>query len=264
MNELQRQQLEMYLAELRLYVDAKLAVEHPYFADKPYPLGRCKEIRNAMHQMLQQQLNVSPLPEPLKVLRSNKTINCELKPVWGSLRDEYFQNALTWRDWYIDTANDTVNPNKPRVEILKLQQSGFSAITSFEQFCLIARKYWQVSIYKNDIYPALAPFLPLLCVNEKGACWLGAANDDMIALARHSQFTLSERILTKLPSIPSTLKQRWYAHYSYLKNPLLEQHSLDPEEFCQRYRNEQKDQDLYFRDEVVKSYLHLAQGVNSF
>ncbi|KZW98317.1 hypothetical protein JL49_24040 [Pseudoalteromonas luteoviolacea] len=256
--------LEQYLAELRLIVDLRLAAQYPYFSDKPYPLGRCKEIRNTMLELLQERLAMPIMPEPLQVLANEVSLGHTLKPAWGSLRDEYFQNAILLGDWYLDTANDTVNPNKPRVEILKLQQSGFSAIVSFEQFCVIARKYWQVNIYKNDIYPALAPFLPLLCVNGKGACWLAAANDDMIALARHSQFTLSERILTKLPSTPSTLKQRWYAHYSDLKNPLLGHHSLDPVEFCQHYRNEHRDQDLHFRDKVVKSYLHLAQGVNSF
>ncbi|OCQ20535.1 hypothetical protein A7985_16000 [Pseudoalteromonas luteoviolacea] len=264
MEEYQKVMLEKYLAELRLLVDPHLIAKYPSFAEKPYPLGRCKEIRNAILELLLERLAIPIIPKPLQVLERKIRLGHTLKPVWGSLRDEYFQNAILIDDWYIDAANDTVNPNKPRVEILKLQQSGFSAITSFEQFCLIARKYWQVSIYKNDVYPAIAPFLPLLCVNEKGACWLGAANDDMIALARCSQFTLSERILTKLSSTPSAIKQQWYAHYANLNNPLLEQHSLDPVEFCQRYRNEQKDQDLSFRDDVVKSYLRLAQGVSSF
>ncbi|TQF69730.1 hypothetical protein [Pseudoalteromonas luteoviolacea] len=262
MNDKQRQQLEIYLAELRLQIDAKLAQEYPFFSDKPYPLGRCKEIRNTIFQILQKKLSAPKLDAPLIALQSNSAANCELKPVWGSLRDEYFQNALLWGDWYIDAANDTVNPNKPRVEITQLVNSGFGPITSFEQFCLIARKYWQVTIYKNDVYPALAPFLPLLCVNEKGACWLAAANDDMISLARQSQFTLSERIIKELANPPERVRLCWYQTYSEVSNPLLKRTDLNPIEFCQRYRCEKKYQNLHFRDEIVKAYLHLAHGVS--
>ncbi|MCF2859099.1 hypothetical protein L1286_16560 [Pseudoalteromonas sp. SMS1] len=262
MDETQRQQLEVYLAELRLHIDAKLAVEYPVFADKPYPLGRCKEIRNAIYQVLQQQLSEKTLAPPLTPLKLSTNSNHVLKPVWGSLRDEYFQNALLWGEWYIDAANDTVNPNKPRVEIVKLASSGFHTITSFEQFCRIATEYWQVTIYRNDIYPALAPFLPLLCINEKGACWLAAANDDMISLARTSQFILSERILSSLPPSPNHVKRRWLHTYGSVNHPLLTHTSADPITCCQTYRREQKDQDLHFRDEIVKAYLHLAQGVS--
>ncbi len=34
------------LAHLRLIADLKLAPTIPYFAEKPYPIGRCREIRD--------------------------------------------------------------------------------------------------------------------------------------------------------------------------------------------------------------------------
>ncbi|ESP93077.1 hypothetical protein [Pseudoalteromonas luteoviolacea] len=262
MEEEQKITLEQYLAELRLIVDLRLTTQYPYFSEKPYPLGRCKEIRNAMLELLQTRLAMPTLPAPLQILKNELNLGQTLKPAWGSLRDEYFQNAILLGDWYIDTANDTVNPNKPRVEIVKLEQSGFSAITSFEQFCLIARKYWQVTIYKNDIYPALAPYLPLVCVNNLGASWLAAANDDMIALARKSCFVLSERILNELPSTPTPIKQHWYRRYSDHTDYLLKDTAYSAAEFCQRYREQHKEHDLLFRDEVVKAYLLVAQGAS--
>ncbi|MBQ4839207.1 hypothetical protein [Pseudoalteromonas luteoviolacea] len=261
MEENQKIALEQYLAELRLIVDLRLTAQYPYFSDKPYPLGRCKEIRNAMLELLQSRLAMPSLSAPLQILKNELNLGQTLKPAWGSLRDEYFQNAILLGDWYIDTANDTVNPNKPRVEIVKLEHSGFSAISSFEQFCLIARKYWQVTIYKNDIYPALAPYIPLVCVNSLGTSWLAAANDDMIALARKSCFVLSERILNELPSTPISLKQHWYQRYSDKTAHLLSDTAHSAAEFCQLYRERHKESDLLFRDEVVKAYLLVAQGV---
>ncbi|KZN54068.1 hypothetical protein [Pseudoalteromonas luteoviolacea] len=262
MEKYQKVILEKYLAELRLLVDPQLIAKYPYFADKPYPLGRCKEIRNAILELLLERLAMPIIPKPLQLLERKISLGYTLKPVWGSLRDEYFQNAILIDDWYIDAANDTVNPNKPRVEIVKLAESGFSAISSFEQFCTIAQKYWQVTLYQNDLFPALAPFLPLVCVNQQGACWLGAANDDMISLARESEFRLSERILSTLPNTPQHIKTAWYTQYGHLTDHLLQRTEVEPKTFCQSYRTQHKDSDLLFRDAVVKAYLQLAKGVN--
>lgn len=262
MNEQQRQQLESHLAHLRLEIDPVLVKQYPSFAGKPYPLGRCKEIRNAILDKLHMQLAQEKIPEAIKPLAAKLSGGQALKPIWGSLRDEYFQNAILIDDWYIDAANDTVNPNKPRVEVVKLEKSGFSPISSFEQFCAIAQQYWQVTLYKNDVFPALAPFLPLVCVNQQGACWLGAANDDMISLARTSEFTLSERVLATLPSTPNHIKTAWYTHYNHLPEHLLQQTQVDPVTYCQSYRIQHKYSDLLFRDEIVKAYLQLAKGVS--
>ncbi|MCF6438346.1 hypothetical protein L1077_02735 [Pseudoalteromonas luteoviolacea] len=262
MNEQQRQQLESHLAHLRLEIDPILAKQYPSFAGKAYPLGRCKEIRNAILDKLHMQLAQEKIPEAIKPLAAKLSGGQALKPVWGTLRDEYFQNAILIDDWYIDAANDTVNPNKPRVEVVKLAKSGFSTISSFEQFCAIAQNYWQVTLYQNDLFPALAPFLPLVCVNQQGACWLGAANDDMISLARKSEFRLSERIISTLPNTPQHIKTAWYTQYGHLTDHLLQRTEVNPKTFCQSYRAQHKDSDLLFRDAVVKAYLQLAKGVS--
>ncbi|MBU2024391.1 MAG: hypothetical protein KJ609_18685, partial [Gammaproteobacteria bacterium] len=136
------------LANLRLLADLDLVPRYPHFGDKTYPLGRCKEIRDAVFVLLQEKLPQSTDPG-LVLIRDMLSKGTVLKKVWGSLRDEYFQNAMVLGDWYLDVSNDTVNPNKPRVEVLPLIESQFYNIASFEQFVKIARSYWNVEVYRN-------------------------------------------------------------------------------------------------------------------
>ncbi|PCK32034.1 hypothetical protein [Pseudoalteromonas piscicida] len=252
--------LAFELANLRLKADLTLAPKYPYFSDKPYPLGRCLEIRDEMFKLVTAELKQNS--ECLSVLKKYMMAeNAELKKVWGSLRDEYFQNAIFVGEWYIDTANDTVNANKPRVEIKPIAQSGFSAITSFEQFVNIAESYWQVEVYKNTAFPAISPYLPLICVDAKGATWLAAANDDMIKVATSSEFQLSEQILKQLPEPDASIVSRWRKTLETIKSPdeiLLQ--TGNPEGFCQLYRNAQKAGDMAFRDRVVRAYMSLPKG----
>lgn len=252
--------LEKALAYLRLKADLALAPELPHFAGKPYPLGRCNEIRNKVFDLwceaLQQQDEMAFQP-----IREFLQQGGSLTKVWGSLRDEYFQNAIQVGDWYVDVANDTVNPNKPRVEICQMETSGFGPITSFEQFVAIARTYWEVEIYRNDVVPALAPFLPLLCVNSQGASWLAAANDDMLALATQSGFALSERVLQEMPPVSESLMSRWRQKLSQLasESPFYER-QYDAQVYCQRYRKAGKHDSVVFRDQAVRAYMPLANG----
>ncbi|WP_125557971.1 hypothetical protein [Pseudoalteromonas rubra] len=255
--------LEVYLAHLRLNIDPALAQKYPTFAGKPYPLGRCKEVRNAIHDALKVALAKPQVDVALQPLKALLDSGLTLEPVWGSLRDEYFQNALVVGPWYIDAANDTVNPNKPRAEIRLLAESGFGAITSFEQFVKIARSYWEVDIYRNDIFPALAPFIPLVCVNKAGVSWFAAANDDMILVAQDSAFELVEQVLPSLPSPPDELTEKWHraALRVDMPSPLLKTQARDATAMCRHYRNEGKHQDIGFRDEVVLAYLSLPVNV---
>lgn len=110
------------------------------FVGKTYPLGRCKEIRVAVFTLLRKKVQ-RPAEPGLRFIKDRLASGDTLKKVWGSLRDDYFQNAIVLGEWYINVSNDTVNPNKPRVEVLPLTKSGFSAITSFEQFVEVAKPY---------------------------------------------------------------------------------------------------------------------------
>jgi hypothetical protein len=248
------------LASLRLIVDLTLAPKIPYFANKPYPIGRCREIRDEMFALLQAQLPHTDKPG-LNLLKERINQGTDLKKAWGSLRDEYFQNALILGLWYIDVANDTVNANKPRVEILPLATSKFTTIESFTQFIKIARPYWQVKVYKNNVCPALAPYMPLLCVGTNGASWLAAANDDMLNVAINSNFEESKRILNTLPSPPSSIAKRWKETLLQFPAEGYLTHEGDPIEYCRLYSHSTTKPNITQRDAAVIAYSSLPKTV---
>lgn len=249
------------LAALRLIVDLELAPRYPHFNGKPYPLGRCKEIRDAVFSLLQKKLPQATEPG-LGFIRDRLAAGDTLTKVWGSLRDEYFQNAILIGGWYIDVSNDTVNPNKPRVELISLAESGFSAVSSFEQFVKIAEPYWLVTVYRNDICPALAPFMPLVFVSDNGSCWLGEANDEMLAVAINSQFSASERILSTLASPPEDVIEGWKAVLLRVKHNVFLHGQGNALDYCKEYREGQRYKGSDFRDSAVMAFLSLPKGIS--
>ncbi|MDO6525567.1 hypothetical protein Q4519_07710 [Motilimonas sp. 1_MG-2023] len=262
-NELTQEQLNLLcqdLAQVRLIADLNLAPQFPFFAEKPYPIGRCREIRDEVFRLLQQEIFTTTKPR-LSLLREHINQGVDLKKAWGSLRDEYFQNAFILGKWYIDVANDTVNPSKPRVEILPLASSQFTAIKSFSQFAKIARSYWQVELYRNTVCPALAPYMPLLCVGKNGASWLAAANDDMINVAINSRFEESKVTLIEMPNPPAHIAKRWQQVLSpHSSNPFLVNQG-DPVKYCEQYVSKGHHTDVAKRDAAVIAYSSLPKTV---
>lgn len=258
LTEQQHTELTEYLAHLRIKADIDLIKDYPHFSGKPYPLGRCKEIRNAVFELLNKELASNP-HHALSPLITKLQAGHEIKQVWGSLRDEYFQNAMIVDDLYIDVANDTVNPNKPRVEITAAAKSGFSAITSFEQFCTIAKRYWQVTLYRNDVFPALAPYFPIVCIGENNSCWFAAATNEMLELTMNSGFNESKHILSVLPSCPEHVIKKWRALTVCDTEPLLQKTGL-PEQFIEQYKNKAKD--LQQRDSIVTGFFKLPAAMS--
>ena len=249
------------LAQLRLTVDLELVPKYPYIGSKIYPLGRCREIRDAVFALLEKKLPTATEPG-LVLLRDRLAQGDKLRKVWGALRGVYFQNAIAIGDWYLDVSNDTVNPNKPRIEVLPLAQSGLAHITSFEQFVPVARSYWEVTVYRNEVCPALAPYLPLLFISKSGMCWIGDASDDMLAVATNSQFVACESILATLPPPPPEASARWREALSAVQqNDFLHQQG-DALRFCELYRNKGYHQDSRIRDSAVMAYLTLPKGVS--
>ncbi|TYL48321.1 hypothetical protein [Marinomonas sp. IMCC 4694] len=249
------------LAHLRLLADIELIPKFPFFIEgKPYPLGRCKEIRDAVFVLLQERLK-QPATPGLILLHEALSKGGTLTKAWGSLRDQYFQNALLLEGWYLDVSNDTVNPNKPRIEVLPLAQSGFSRIVNFEQFVQIARLYWHVDVYRNDICPALAPFLPLIYVRKNGVSWMGEASDDMLSVATSSAFSHSECILSELSSPPHVIKNNWQYALSKIDHNVMLHAQGCPVEYCQQFRTEQRHLQTAFRNEIVQAFLALPKSV---
>lgn len=261
--DIQKQQLSALigaLTQLRLQADKTLAPRYPEFAGHPYPIGRCKEIRDQVFSSLKVSNTYLNYPI-LNLLKASNQKYPSLIKVWGALRNQYFQNAMILDQWYIDVANDTVDPNKPKVEISQLSFAEFKPITSFEQFAQIAQPYWQVELFRNDICPALAPYLPIICVAKNQISWLSAANNDMLNVATQSHFRASERILKTLPNLPIAIANKWWNITNRYSNVPQLTSQGQPEQYCLQYREEEKHLSASFRDKIILAYHMLPKGI---
>jgi hypothetical protein len=246
-----------WLQGLRRSLDPALKAQFPEFAGKPYPLGRCKEIRNTAAAHLRTALQTPPAPGDhpgLQTLRQFLSHEGRISLIWGDLRGQYFQNAMQFGSLYVDVANDTVVATKPQVEILPMAESGYSPITDYEHFCRIARVYWQAECYANTVFPALAPYLPLVCVNGAGAAWLAAAFDEMIEATRASGFRLSEQILASLPAPDAEAATKLRQQHPAQGNPFLDEVGC-PLACCRQYREQGLHETVEHRAKAVLAYL---------
>ncbi|EWH09363.1 hypothetical protein DS2_13234 [Catenovulum agarivorans DS-2] len=248
-----------YLAFARIKADLELVPKYPYFSGKPFPLGRCCEIRDAVYQLIISDIKSNHSHEGLSLLINYMKQGHSLNKIWGGLRNAYFQNAFQIGDYYLDVSNDTVNPNKPRIEILPMAESGFAEITDFETFVDIGQRYWQVQMYKNSVCASLAPYMPILCVEPNGQSWL-AVNDYTIAFSRQSQFEKAKQILQKLPEPSQSIKSRWQALLTQNSNRYLN-NQLSPEAYCNKYKADGLDKDENFRNDIVKAFISLKKIV---
>ncbi|MEQ8335401.1 hypothetical protein [Nisaea sp.] len=195
-----------YLGQLRREVDAVLAPRFPEFGGKPYPLGRCRELRDAVYDRLVADIHQPRCATSLALLSFIRAGGIGRK-IWGVLRDSYFQNAMQFGIFYVDVANDTVNPAKPPIEILSLGKSGMVPVADFFHFARIAESYWNSDTYANTAFPGLAAFFPMICVSRiGGGISLAPGSDQMIALTRSRGFQPSLAFLKSAPAPPPSVQ----------------------------------------------------------
>lgn len=195
-----------YLGRLRREVDAVLAPQFPEFSGKPYPLGRCREIRDAVYDRLVADIHQPRCATSLALLSFIRDGGIGRK-IWGVLRENYFQNAMQFGTFYVDVANDTVNPTKPQIEILPLNKSGMVPVSDFFHFARIARSYWDCDTYANTEFPGIAAFFPIICVNRVGGgISLAPKSDQTIAMTRLRAFRPSLDYLKAAPIPPETVR----------------------------------------------------------
>lgn len=200
-------ELEAALLAVRHQIDDELQPLQPVKLGKSYPLGQCLEIAKAVQKQLRVVAENS-LPTyvatGLRALRAFQRAGGEFRQVWGDLRGQYFQNAFQVGTLYIDVANDTVTPTKPKVEILPFDQANFIPVRDYAHFAKIARSYWQHQIYPNHVLPALAPHCPLIHVTATGQVELHEATQYVLAMTRSHGFAPSEVALREAP-MPATV-----------------------------------------------------------
>ncbi len=155
--------LERLMLDLRLGVDRDVQAGTLAFPQRrhPFPKGYCREITDAVLGRLERRIAVPDGPA-LAALAAFRAEGGPIVPIWGALRERYFQNALQFGDLYVDVANDTVDVTKPKVEILPLDRSGLQTVSDIAHFARIARLYWGGEVWANTLFPRLAPVLPIV------------------------------------------------------------------------------------------------------
>lgn len=202
--------LEVFFLAVRRQLDPELERLQPVKLGKPYPLGQCLEIAQAVEKRLRTVAEAALPAEAAQGLRAFKAFlraGGSLRQVWGDLRGQYFQNAFQLGSLYVDVSNDTVVPTKPKVEVLPFAAANFIPIRSFAQFRQIATSYWEDQIYPNHVLPELAPHCPLIHVSKTGSIRLHDATQYMLAMTRSEAFEPSEAVLREAP-MPQAVFER--------------------------------------------------------
>ena len=189
------------LLTLRLRADEQLASRYPVFAGKPYPLGRCLPIRDAVFDALIGKIR-EPDCDVSRALHEFIAQGGLGNKIWGVLRDSYFQNAIQLGPFYVDVANDTVTVTKPKIEILPIAQSGMVAVADLSHFASVARRYWEAEVYRNTVFPALAAYFPMICVSRSGAAWIEPGSGQVTTMIRRQGLRPSLRFLTMADAPP--------------------------------------------------------------
>jgi glycosyltransferase involved in cell wall biosynthesis len=195
-------EIEAFLLELRCRADLQLIAEASHKYGKRYPLSQCLEISKSVRHLVD-VIDISELSGPAlagaRALRGFLAAGGEMRRVWGDLRGAYFQNAFQVGTLYVDVANDTVVPTKPKVEILPFEQSGLNPIKDFSHFARIAERYWDATAWPNHVVPEVAPFFPLLLETKSGGFELRDAGSYMMHLNLRSAFGAAADYLRQKP-----------------------------------------------------------------
>lgn len=202
-----RAELQAFFLAVRALVDPDLQHAQPVKLGKPYPLGQCLEITQAVQQRLRrvQALALSGMAARGRAaFCAFLAAGGALRQVWGDLRGEFFQNAFQLGTLYVDVSNDTVTTTKPKVEILPFADARFVPIADFQHFARIAERYWRDRVYPNHVLPELAPYCPLVHISPQGVVQLRDATGYMVALATSGRFGPSEAVL-RAPAMPAAL-----------------------------------------------------------
>lgn len=204
-----RGEIETLFVALRNSLDPIWSRVRPVKLGKPYPLGQCLEISLAMQVHLS-RLDPSGLSgapaRGFQALRAFQQAGGRMRQVWGDLRGQYFQNAYLAGSLYIDCANDTVVPTKPKVEILPLAEADFRPVEDFLHYARIAGSYWRALAFPNHLLPEAAPWCPLLLAIPGGGLQLHSQSRYMLALTRSRAFAPSEAVLQAPPLQPGLFR----------------------------------------------------------
>lgn len=198
--------IEALFLEIRAETDADLGARAGPVYGKPYPLGFCLEITEDVYARLVARVARARSPAERAIQTFMKQGGAGRR-VWGVLRERYFQNAMQLGSLYIDASNDTVDINKPKVEILPMAESGFALVRDGAHFATISERYWNVRMYANIAVPALAPLLPFIAHDDEGRVEMQARSMPLVRVLARNGFAGAEQWLREGPPPPPEVVQ---------------------------------------------------------
>lgn len=146
-------------SELQPYIEKSFKGKSP---GNGYPIGFCNVITSFAYNFIMANKELPAFLPLQQFLKQGGIFNI----IWGGVRQEFFQTALQLGSYYFDISNDTVDINKPKLEIKKIVDSDFHDINSFKEFAEIKEKYHKVDIYRNHCLPGFFPYYPLFSVRR--------------------------------------------------------------------------------------------------
>lgn len=252
--------LMVYFLGLRAQIDTVLSPKLTAAAGKAYPYGRCEEITRELYALLALRLR-QPITQIEQVLHDFMDQGGIVRTVWGVLREQYFQNALQIGGLYIDVSNDTVDVNKPQVEILPIEASGLLAVRDLAHFRQTAERYWGATIYANHLLPSLAPLLPMVSASPgRLQPGLQSACDYMIDLMCRDGFAQAEAWLREGPTPPPDVARTVLARTPDDLQPWTAQRRDEAIIACQRARAAHCHANAQWRQARVLDYLRSLSG----
>lgn len=199
-------ELEALFLAMRAETDQEMAAGAAARRGRPYPYGYCLEITRDVVTNLRAR-NARTRSAAGRALGAFLKHGGAGTMVWGVLRNRYFQNAIQLGSLYVDVANDSVDPLKPKVEILPMAESGLELVRDVAHFAEIAELYWGVRCYANTALPALAPLFPVIIVDPDQRVLLQSNTGYMMRLLGSDQFHKSERWLDAAAEPPPRVVQ---------------------------------------------------------
>ena len=138
-----------------------------------YPMGFCREIRDAVFKELQDKLSKTDFTAQdnpgLQAITNFLRAGGIAKPFWGIQKEgRYFHNAIQMGNAILDVVNDTIVGHEEHPVVLhpNLAESPFQNIESMTQLADIAEHYWKYDVYPNIYLPNLAPICPILAIEQ--------------------------------------------------------------------------------------------------
>lgn len=123
-----------------------------------YPKGFCRTICEGVFKDLSGQ-------DLIKDLVAQGVV---FKTVYIILYGQYFQNAIQIGNIYLDSANDTVDPNKYFLEWMPVKELDYENLESWEQVTDIVESYFHCRVIPNRYFPLLAPIIPFIAIRSHG------------------------------------------------------------------------------------------------